>query len=174
MWRICSNSGITMLLPRLLAGRREGPVFLTSRKPARAVASVDPCPVTLRARLWCRRAAESSGLATRPLASAGATAGELGKPHGRTLHQLRHCLLTHEAGDGISTPMLLARSRQACVRSPERSACPGPETVARHVARSDPAARRRQTERQAWLPAGRGYLAVTLTVVLALDDTATP
>jgi integrase/recombinase XerD len=67
--------------------------------------------------------------------------------HGWTLHQLRHSLLTHEAEDGTSTPMLLARSRHASVRSLERYARPGPEAVARHVARSDPAARRRQRER---------------------------
>ena len=64
-----------MLLPRLLAARREGPVFLTARKPARAAASVDLCPVTGHARLSYRRAAESFALATRPLANPGATAG---------------------------------------------------------------------------------------------------
>jgi hypothetical protein len=40
-------------------------------------------------------------------------------------------------------PTLLARSRHASVRSLERYARPGPEAVARHVATSDPAARRR-------------------------------
>jgi len=40
--------------------------------------------------------------------------------------------------------MLLARSRHASVRSLERYARPGPEAVVRHVARTDPAARRRQ------------------------------
>ena len=142
------QTGTAMLLPRLLAGRREGPVFLTSRKPARAVASGDLCPVTSRARLSYRRAAESFELATRPLANPGRhrrrSSSEL---HGWTLHQLRHSLLTHEAEDGTSTPMLLARSRHASVRSLERYARPGPEAVARHVARTDPAARRRQPER---------------------------
>jgi len=38
------QTGTAMLLPRLLAGRREGPVFLTARKPGRAVASGDLCP----------------------------------------------------------------------------------------------------------------------------------
>ena len=33
------QTGTAMLLPRLLAGRREGPVFLTARKPGHAVAS---------------------------------------------------------------------------------------------------------------------------------------
>ena len=42
------------------------------------------------------------------------------------------------------TPMLLARSRHASVRSLERYARPGPEAVVRHVAAADPAARRRR------------------------------
>jgi len=40
-------------------------------------------------------------------------------------------LLTHEAEDGTSTPMLLAWSRHASVRSLKRYARPGPEAVAR-------------------------------------------
>ncbi len=139
------QTGTAILLPRLLAGRREGPVFLTARKSGRAVASGDLCPVTTRARLSYRRAAESFELATRPLANPGASHEELEKEvHGWTLHQLRHSLLTHEAEDGTSTPMLLARSRHASVRSLERFARPGPEAVARHVAAADPAARRRR------------------------------
>jgi integrase/recombinase XerD len=150
--RVISKGGATewvywqtstaLLLSRLLAGRRDGPVFLTSRKPARAVATVDLCPVTGRARLSYRRAEESFELATRRLANPGATAG-LAELHGWTLHQLRHSLLTHEAEDGTSTPMLLARSRHASVRSLERYARPGPEAFARHVTATDPAARRR-------------------------------
>ena len=46
--------------------------------------------------------------------------------------------------DGTSTPMLLARSRHASVRSFERYARLGPEAVARYVAAADPAARRRR------------------------------
>ena len=119
------QTGTAMLLPRLLAGRRQGPVFLIARKPARAAASGDLCPVTLRARLSYRRTAESFELATRPLANPGATAGELEELHGWTLHQLRHSLLTHEAEDGTSTPMLLARSRHASVRSSSATRAPG-------------------------------------------------
>ena len=87
------QTGTAMLPPRLLAGRREGPMFLIARKPARVAASVDLCPVTGHARLSYRRAAESFELATRPLANPGATAGELEELHGWTLHQLRHSLL---------------------------------------------------------------------------------
>ncbi len=60
------QTGTALLLPRLLAGRRHGPVFLASRKPARAVATADLCPVTGRARLSYRRAAELFEQATRP------------------------------------------------------------------------------------------------------------
>ncbi len=71
------QTGAALLLPRMLAGRREGPVFLTARRPARAVAGGDLCPVTGRARLSYRRAEESFELATRPLANPGATPEEL-------------------------------------------------------------------------------------------------
>ncbi|MCX5112277.1 hypothetical protein OOK13_27805 [Streptomyces sp. NBC_00378] len=49
-----------------------------------------------------------------------------------------------DAEGGTSTPMLLARSRHASVRSLERYARPGVDAVARHVAERDPAARRRR------------------------------
>jgi integrase len=62
------QTGAALLLPRLLAGRRCGPVFLASRKPARAVATTDLCPVTGRARLSYRRAAELFEISTRHLA----------------------------------------------------------------------------------------------------------
>jgi integrase len=121
------QTGAALLLPRLLAGRTTGPVFLADRQPTRAVPTVDRCPLTGRARLSYRRAAESFGDATR----------------GWTLHQLRHSALTHAAEDGTNTPILLARSRHASVRSLERYARPGPEAIARHVAEHDPARRRR-------------------------------
>jgi integrase/recombinase XerD len=120
------QTGAALLLPRLLAGRTIGPVFLTDRQPTRAVPSIDLCPVTGRARLSYRRAAELFAEIT----------------NGWTLHQLRHSALTHAAEDGTNTPILLARSRHASVRSLERYARPGPEAVARHVAEHDPARRR--------------------------------
>jgi site-specific recombinase XerD len=70
----------SQVLRWLLAGRTWGPVFLTDRKaPARA-ASADVCPVTGRARMSYRRAAEIFTTLTRPLDPAG---------QGWTLHQLR-------------------------------------------------------------------------------------
>ncbi len=120
------QTGAALMLPRLLAGRSSGPVFLADRQPTRAVPSVDRCPVTGRARLSYRRAAEVFSKANPDL----------------TLHQLRHSALTHAAEDGANTPILLARSRHASVRSLERYARPGPEAVARYVAEHDPARRR--------------------------------
>jgi site-specific recombinase XerD len=138
------QTGTALLLPRLLGGRRAGPVFLASRQPARPVPTADLCPVTGRARLSYRRTAELFSQHTCRLAHPSVTPGQLDALGGWTLHQLRHSLLTHEAEDGASTPILLARSRHASVRSLERYARPGPEAVARHVAMTDPTARRRR------------------------------
>ena len=120
------QTGAAQLLPRLLAGRGVGPVFLADRAPTRAVATVDLDPATGRARLSYRRAAAVFTATTA-----------------WTLHQLRHSALTHAAEDGDSLVMLLARSRHTSVRSLERYARPGPDAAARHVAERDPARRRR-------------------------------
>ncbi len=88
------------------------------------------------ARLSYRRAAELFERATTPLATAA------GQSTGWSLHQLRHSALTHDAESGTNTPMLLTRSRHASMRFLERYARPGPETLARHAAATDPAARR--------------------------------
>ena len=159
------QTGTALLLPRLLSGRRHGSVFLVSRTPARAVATADLCPVTRRARLSYRRAAELFEQATRPLAHPGATPAELDDLHGWTLHQLRHSMLTHEAEDGTNTPTLLARSRHASIRSLERYARPSPEAVARHVAATDPATRRRPTVPQVSYPGNDLEVPHNLTAV---------
>jgi integrase len=138
------QTGAAVLLPRLLAGRAEGPVFLAGRLPTRSVATLDLCPVTRRARLSYRRAAEIFERSTRRLAHPGASPGQLAEFGGWTLHQLRHSQLTHEAEAGTDTPTLLARSRHASVRSLERCARPGVDAVAARVAAIDPAARRRR------------------------------
>jgi len=131
------QTGTALLLPRLLAGRTRGPVFLAERAPTRATPTLDVCPDTGRARLSYRRAAELFAHATTPLAAAA------GQSTGWSLHQLRHSALTHDAESGTNTPMLLARSRHASMRSLERYARPGPEALARHAAATGPAARRR-------------------------------
>jgi integrase len=123
------QTGSARLLPRLIAGRARGPLFLTDRAPvaARAPAAVDRCLHTGRARLSYRRAEalfrEASG--------------------GWTLHQLRHSALTHLAEQNVSLPLLMAKSRHASLRSLQRYARPGAEAVAALTAATDPARRRR-------------------------------
>ena len=116
-------------MPRLIAGRTSGPLFLTDRAPApgRAPAAVDVCPVTGRARLSYRRAEalfrEASG--------------------GWTLHQLRHSALTHLAEQNVSLPLLMAKSRHTSLRSLQRYARPSADAVAALTAAHDRDRRRR-------------------------------
>ncbi|MBQ1100627.1 site-specific integrase [Streptomyces sp. b94] len=137
------QSGTAHLLPRLIARRTRGPLFLTDRKAPAGTPSLDVCEETGRARLSYRRAEEIFEENTRLLANPLASPDDIEDLDGWTLHRLRHSALTHDAEGGTSTPMLLARSRHASVRSLERYARPGVDAVARHVAENDPAARRR-------------------------------
>jgi integrase len=122
------QTGSARLLPRLIAGRTRGPLFLADRRPvpARAPATVDRCPETSRGRLSYRRAEalfrQASG--------------------GWTLHQLRHSALTHLAEQNVSLPLLMAKSRHASLRSLQRYARPGAEAVAAMTAATDPGRRR--------------------------------
>jgi integrase len=68
------------LLSWLLAGRRDGPVFLTDRRAPAGTNKADVCALTGRGRMSYRRAAEIFTAATRPLDPAG---------RGWMLHQLR-------------------------------------------------------------------------------------
>ncbi|MFJ5725708.1 tyrosine-type recombinase/integrase [Streptomyces sp. NPDC093149] len=136
------QSGTAQLLPRLISGRTRGPLFLTGRKAPAGTATLDVCEETSRARLSYRRAEEIFEQSTRLLANPLAAPEDIDDLEGWTLHRLRHSALTHDAEGGTSTPMLLARSRHASVRSLERYARPGVDAVARHVAERDPAARR--------------------------------
>ncbi|ORI20694.1 tyrosine-type recombinase/integrase [Rhodococcus sp. 1168] len=130
---IAWQSGTARLLPRLLAGRRKGPVFLTDRKAKPGVVVEDIDPSTLRARLSYRRAGELFDQHT-----AGFVRGPF------TLHQLRHSKLTHAAEDGASTPMLMRMSGHTSVRSLGKYARPSAEALIRWQAGTDPAARRRR------------------------------
>ena len=82
--------GTALLLPRLLAGRREGPVFLTARRPARVAASADLCrprrnwspagrtpgpPILTRGRCSPSRSAPARPGGSAPAASRSATPG---------------------------------------------------------------------------------------------------
>ncbi|WP_245546990.1 tyrosine-type recombinase/integrase [Nocardia brevicatena] len=127
------QTGTARLLPRMLAGRRTGPLFLTDRKAKPHVAVTDTDPGTGRARLSYRRAAELFE---------ENTTGFTGGPF--TLHQLRHSRLTHAAEDGASTPMLMTLSGHTSVRSLAKYARPGKDALLAWQAATDPAAQRRR------------------------------
>ena len=109
-------SGTARLLPRYLAGRRRGPVFVTNRRPNVVPAGPDQCPDTGLGRLSYNRAW-----------SAFKTASE-----GWTLHQLRHPALTHLGEAGVSAILLQAKSRHQDPRTLARYTKPGVEAVAAH------------------------------------------
>jgi integrase len=118
------STGTATLLPRLLKGRRSGPVF-TTRRPSRVMPAVLDRAQDGTTRLSYRRAEELFN------AHAGAT-----------LHQLRHSALTHMAEDGASAPMLMTKSRHQSIASLGRYARPGVEALQRWEAEHDPARRR--------------------------------
>ena len=121
------QTGTARLLPRLLGGRRTGPVFLTERRARLPLAAADLDHVSGAARLSYRRAAE------------------LFEQHtgGWTLHQLRHSALTHAAEAGANTATLLAYSGHTSVVSLARYARVSPEALARWQTSRDRATRRR-------------------------------
>jgi integrase len=116
------------LLPRLLRGRKRGPVFLADIAPApsRQPALADFDPDSRRARLSYRRAAQLFSHASG----------------GWTLHQLRHSRLTHLAEAGIALPLLMAKSRHTSLTSLAVYAKPTFEAVAKATAALDPHQRR--------------------------------
>ncbi|MBF6273163.1 site-specific integrase [Nocardia nova] len=129
---IAWQTGTARLLPRMLGGRKSGPLFLTDRKARPSVATNDVDSVTGRARLSYRRAAELFETHT---------AGYDDGPY--TLHQLRHSRLTHAAEQGASTPVLMKLSGHTSVRSLAKYARVSDEGLRRYQADSDPAGRRR-------------------------------
>jgi len=128
------QAGSARLLPRLIASRRRGPLFLADRPPvpSRAPAAEDLCTETGRARLSYRRAEEIFVAASR----------------GRSLHDLRRAALTHLAEDNVSLPLLMAKSRHRNLRSLQRYVRPSPEAVAALTARHDPAWRSRSRDHE--------------------------
>lgn len=128
VWRTAT----ARLLPRLLDGRRTGPVFVTDRRARVELPTGDVDPDSGRARLSYRRAAECFEQATENFA---------GGPW--TLHQLRHSALTHAAEDGANTSTLLAYSGHTSVASLARYARVSPAALARWQDNRDPSARRR-------------------------------
>ena len=119
------DAATARLLPRYLAGRRRGPLFVTAGRPNVVPAELDRSPDG-RGRLSYQRAwslfREASG-------------GQW------TLHQLRHSALTHLGEDGVSAPLLMAKSRHRDLRTLSRYVRPGTKAVARLTAEHDPARR---------------------------------
>jgi integrase len=130
---IAWQTGTARLLPRMLAGRKTGPLFLTDRMARPSVAKDDVDSTTGRARLSYRRAAE--------LFEAHTDHYDDG-PY--TMHQLRHSRLTHAAEDGASTPVLMKLSGHASVRSLAKYARVSDEGLLRFQADTDPSSRRRR------------------------------
>jgi integrase/recombinase XerC/integrase/recombinase XerD len=120
------QTGTARLLPRLLQGRTGGPLFLTDRKARVQLPPGDIDQASRRARV----------------SYSHAEALFKGASGGATLHQLRHSALTHDAEDGASAPMLMARSGHTSVRSLVKYARVSVEALQRHQAERDPARRR--------------------------------
>lgn len=134
---IAWQTGTAMLLPRLIGKRKAGPLFLTDRRARIALPPADLDPVTGRARLSYRRAAELLEQYT---------VIEPGGPW--MLHQLRHSALTHAAEDGANTPQLLALSGHTSVTSLTKYTRLSPQALARFQASRDPARRHRPPRRR--------------------------
>ena len=120
------QTGTARLLPRLIKGRKAGPLFLTDRRARVELPPGDIDTASGRARLSYRQAEQLFKDAT----------------DGATLHQLRHSALTHDAEDGVSAPMLMTKSGHTSITSLARYARPSAEALARMQAQRDPARRR--------------------------------
>ena len=122
------QSRTATLLPRLLKGRKTGPVFLTDRRVrsdlTRSLADIDPD--SGRGRLTYASAQELFKAATG----------------GKTLHQLRHSALSHLAETGANTSMMMAISGHTSVRSLARYAKVSREALLKYRAETDPARKR--------------------------------
>jgi integrase len=120
------STSTARLLPRLLKGRKSGPVFLTERKARVELPPGDVDQESGRARLSYVQAEQLFKAASG----------------GRTLHQLRHSALTHLAEAGMSAPMLMTKSGHTSITSLAKYARPSVDALARWEAERDPARRR--------------------------------
>ncbi len=150
------QTGTARLLPRLLAGRQSGPVFLTERRARLPLAPSDLDPAGGGGRLSYRRAAE---LFEQYM-------------NGWTLHQLRHSALTHAAEAGANTSTLLAYSGHTSVASLARYARVSPEALSRWQAGRDLAGRRNDGGSRREPPMAEQEPTAHGTVQLAVSDLA--
>jgi len=112
MW-ITWSTDTAHLLPRLIAGRERGPLFLSEHRPGpHRKATTDPrdiCPETQRVRLGYDRARVL-------LAHYG---------DGLRLHQLRHSSATHLGEANVSANVIMAKTGHKSLRSVQRYVKPG-------------------------------------------------
>lgn len=112
MW-ITWGTDTAHLLPRLIAGRTEGPLFLSEHRPGphrKATTDLkDICPETGRVRLGYDRARVL-------LAYYG---------DGLRLHQLRHSSATHLGEANVSANVIMAKTGHKSFRSVQRYVKPG-------------------------------------------------
>lgn len=112
MW-ITWGTDTAHLLPRLIAGREHGPLFLSEYRPGpHRRATTDPrdiCPQTQRVRLGYDRA--------RILL------GHYGD--GLRLHQLRHSAATHLGDANVSANVIMTKTGHKSLRSVQRYVKPG-------------------------------------------------
>lgn len=135
------STGSARLLPRLVAGRTRGPLFLASRRPTRPMPAADIDAATGRARLGYRQA-------ERLFTAVGVRLDPDGAPW--TLHRLRHSGIAHAVEDGWSTPAVRAKSRHASIRSLEVYANPSAEAVRAMTDALDSENRRSRGPRLHW------------------------
>lgn len=112
MW-ITWSTDTAHLLPRLIAGRTHGPLFLSEHRPGphrRATTnSKDICPETGRARLGYDRARILLGQYA----------------DGLRLHQLRHSSATHLGEANVSANVIMTKTGHKSLRSVQRYVKPG-------------------------------------------------
>lgn len=112
MW-ITWGTDTAHLLPRLIAGRESGPLFLSEHRPGpHRKATTDPrdiCPETQRVRLGYDRARVL-------LAHYG---------DGLRLHQLRHSSATHLGEANVSANIIMTKTGHKSLRSVQRYVKPG-------------------------------------------------
>lgn len=128
MW-ITWGTDTAHLLPRLIAGREQGPLFLSEHRPgSHRKATTDPrdiCPETQRVRLGYDRA--------RVLLAHYSD--------GLRLHQLRHSSATHLGEANVSANVIMAKTGHKSLRSVQRYVKPGLAAV--HEATETLSSRRR-------------------------------
>lgn len=114
-------TGTARLLPRLIADRTHGPLFLSHRRPApaRRPPARDLCPDSGRARLGYDRA--------RVLLDQHTSPGD-GLP-GWDLHQWRHSAATTLGEKNTSLQLIMAKTRHRNPRTVMRYIKPGAEAV---------------------------------------------